>query len=357
MWKQYIFYYPQAISLMGFLAIFLFGWIQLTHYRKKIQKLYNATPTILSVLLHPRPANIQRALYIGWIFIWILCCIALMSPYQEKSSLFSSNTTSKISIPEEIIFLIDTSASMRVRDGEQQKTRLEEAKSIIEDIVTHLKGETVSLYAFTSELTPVVPSTLDYLFMQLAVRDLHIEQGDVGGTQFFPVFQALQKQLSSLAENKKYSLIVLTDGGDRALDFLEDTEKEKKEELLLKEFPLLENHIGFYIIGIGSVIPKIIPKVEMNGKPVFSGLQSSFLEKWAKKQQGKYEKGDEGSSLQTAQKIIQHIQLKKSVALATAPFFNQKEHTTFIHQYYQIPLGLALLWYGCNLLLISIYRL
>lgn len=190
MGRDVFFNTPQAAFLLFILLPILIGYLLLIRYRKRRQDAYAAQETIAR-LLTPRSRLMTFSKIGGWLIIWSLVCLALMEPFGNirYPSLPGQASGSAKGIPHfaphEIIFLTDTSASMGVPDGTDGNTRLEEAKLIMEDIMRQLNGQMVSLYAFTSELSAVVPSTLDYLFVRLSINDLHLDEGAIGGDTFW----------------------------------------------------------------------------------------------------------------------------------------------------------------------------
>ena len=94
--------------------------------------------------------------------------------------------------------MLDTSASMSVEDTRQKNTRLEVAKEIIDEMVQKLDGQNVALYSFTSALTPIVPLTLDYLFTRLMLQDVHLNYGEVAGTDLFESLEMPGEPMKSI---------------------------------------------------------------------------------------------------------------------------------------------------------------
>jgi len=359
--REILFSLPQAVFLILLLIPFFLAEIALTRYRRKQQQAY-ASSTLLSRLLIPRSPGLRRTKIAGWALIWTLLCLAFMEPfgnirYSSLSAHSSSDAHAKPQLAaHEVIFLVDTSASMRVPDGPDGQTRLEAAKGIMEDILRQLKGQTVSLYAFTSELSAVVPPTLDYLFTRLAIKDLHIDQGDVGGTRFAPVLTALKKQAFPEPSSKHYTVIVLTDGGDTQLEALNGEAREKEKQAILNAIPNPEQlHLRLLTIGLGSTKPQPIPHVTYNGKPVLSKLEPEILQQLAAQERGKYYMAEEWTSWDLAQQIL--TQIKRDDWGNTPGTQGEREvsavkkEDVIVDLYYQIPLGLAILFYLLNLLL------
>jgi len=349
------FHFPQAAFLILLLIPFIWGELALTRYRNQQQQLYASSDALLSRLLVPRSRGIRWMKVGGWALVWTLLCLALMDPFSKRYSPSLSSFAKPSIVLHEVIFLVDTSASMRVPDGREGQTRLQKAKEIMEQVLSQLKGQMVSLYAFTSTLTPVVPATLDYLFTRLAIKELQIDQGDVGGTRFAPVLATLKAQAFLTPSQKYYSVIMLTDGGDTQLETLKgDAREEERERILhaLSDSP--SYHVRLFTIGLGSQHLKRIPQVTFEGKPVFSQLEPEILQQLAEKERGKYYVANEWSSWDLAEELMTTI---KENVISSLGMQSQrqvvpvKKEDLIVDLYYQIPLGFALLFYLLNVFL------
>jgi len=179
------FHSPEIAFLMMLVSVFFFSQLSLYYYRKKQIQSY-ADSRLLPKLVRNR-SRLASFYKIGaWGVIWILLCFALMSPEGNVRYLSDpSNEVLEAKKTHELIFLVDTSASMGVRDSENKQTRLEKTKTIMQDLIGQLKNTSISIYAMTSTLTPLVPQTLDFLFARLVVREIEINQGEIGGNRIF----------------------------------------------------------------------------------------------------------------------------------------------------------------------------
>lgn len=365
--REILFNLPQAGFLILLLIPIFLAQLALTHYRQKQQQGY-ASSTLLSRLLIPRSPGLRHTKNVGWILIWTLICLALMEPFGNlRYSSLSAHPPSPVKVQlqltsQEVIFLVDTSASMRVPDGSDGQTRLEAAKGIMQDTLRQLRGQTVALYAFTSELSAVVPPTLDYLFLRLAINDLHIDQGDVGGTRFASVLAALKQQAFSKPSPQHYTIIMLTDGGDTQLEALQGNAQEQARQTILNAISNPQQlHLHLFTIGLGSPQPQTIPDVTFEGKPVLSKLEPEILQQLATHERGKYYQALDWTSWDLAQELmaqidkdhvieLQGMQTERKVAAIT-------KEDVIVDLYYQIPLGLALLFYLINVLLPDVRRI
>lgn len=358
---EILFKFPQLAWLILLVIPLFFAQFALSRYRKKMQFMYTA-PFLLPRLLIARSILLRHTKNIGWGIIWILACLALMGPFGNiRYSSFSSNFQSQV-IPHEVIFLVDTSASMRVTDGYNDQSRLDTAKSIMEEVLKQLHGQTVSLYAFSSELSAVVPPTLDYIFTRLMMNDLHINQGDVGGTDFTSILTSLKEQVFSKPSLQHYTIFMLTDGGDTQLEFLKGASRNQAKEAILNALPNPEQfHIQIFTIGIGALQAQPIPNVSFQGKPVNSKLEPHILQSLAEQGRGSYYMAEKWTSWNLARELVS--QMNKShfshlkIAQAERKIATVKKEDMIVDLYYQIPLGLMLLFYFLNLLLPDVRRL
>lgn len=367
MGREIFFNLPQAAFLLLLLLPLLAGQFFLSRYRKKQQLAYAPAETIAR-LLTPRSPLFTLTKIAGWSLIWILCCAALMEPFGNirYPSLPAQSSPSQTQLkpfyaPHEVIFLVDTSASMGVPDGTDGSTRLEEAKNIMEDIMRQLNGQTVAIYAFTSELSAVVPPTVDYLFVRLSIKELHIDEGDVGGTRFAPVLTSLQQDAFPQPTSKRFTIFMLTDGGDTQLEALTGSAREQEKQAILAAISNPQKfHVRLFTIGIGSLKPQPIPHVMDEGKPVQSKLEPEILKELASKNRGIYYNGGEWTSWDLAQDLKKEMGddpiINPLEAQAERQVNMAKQEDAIVDWYYQIPLGLALLFYLINYLLPDVRR-
>lgn len=367
--RDIYFIYPEAASLMAFLLPLLIFQFSLVRYRWRQTRAF-ASPSSLNQILVPRSSlsNYLKIIFMG--FAWLFFCLSLMDPQgnwryravspQQPQQEFTNFSTRQI--PHEVVFLVDTSASMNVADTSDGKTRLDRAKDLIDDILAQLRGTTVSLYAFTSSLTPLVPSTQDYLFTRLVVKSLSINQGEVGGTDFTHILSQLAKKLFPFPKNKLYTLILFSDGGDNQFESLQGNERQKALNHLLDILPNPEDfHFRLFTIGLGADQPSLVPDVSFHGKPVYSKLEPALLEELAKRYRGMYYIAYSGTTWNLAQEIKQKI-LEDSQHMQPVQSLERKVIKTnradlLSDLYYQIPLALAIIFLIISLLLPNVRRL
>jgi hypothetical protein len=155
-WRAIHYGWPEA-ALLLFVALILLGvFIRLYQYRQKKLTAY-ADPRILALIQEPRrtiPFWIKSLFFCA---AWIFAVMALMGPKGNgrypMSPLEQLNKPSKPhtvrQVAQDVVFLIDASASMGVADTRSGKSRLDEAKEIVEEVVSRLRGQNAALFAFT----------------------------------------------------------------------------------------------------------------------------------------------------------------------------------------------------------------
>lgn len=328
-----------AIVMVSFLVPFIFGQWRLFYLRRELTNAFG-TLKVREQLLVPRSRFFNQLKVLAFSIAWTLFIIALMGPighFRLREMPDVSQTTSIAS--HELVLIIDASASMGVPDGTGKETRFDEAKAILQDLVEQQQATTISLYAFTSVLTPIVPPTLDYLFLRLAIKDLQINEGDAEGTNIEKSLKSLYEKIIPLAGQKTYSIVLLSDGGDSDSSLF----KLPKSEMIYLD-----------VIGIGSSVPHVIPNVSQNGEEVRSKLEESFLRRLAQEGHGTFYLAEGISGWELAQSITEKMKRENkgvSETLSNKKILQLNDKNVIYDFYYQIPLGIALLFYGLAWLL------
>lgn len=283
-------------------------------------------------------------------FAWIFAVIALMQPKGNEQYLNpgkqedQSTKNEKRRKPHEMIFLLDASASMSVKDAHGGISRLEYAKEIGDEMISRLNGQNASLHAFTSESMQLSPSTLDYLFVRLMLRDLKINEGETEGTDLLKALKAIRQQYFPQPTNSLKTLVILTDGGDTHLESLKGPEKEKALEAILNVVNgAQEDHLRVYTIGLGSKQGKEIPGISFEGKPVLSAENESLLRKLSIRGRGEYYDANEENVVSIADRLFKSLAQDNPFVHEGEKIENQDESASGFDLYFQYPLFLAIL--------------
>jgi Ca-activated chloride channel homolog len=306
-------------SLPLLLFLFLVFFIEDRKKRKRQKAIFGKQIDNSFLLLKTSLKNTR--LYRSALFLTVLLLLlSLSKPFflvaktEEKvddvsgDALVASNSLSHKRPSKEIAFLLDTSYSMSVKDTRQGVSRLELAKDIIEELVGQLDGEEVALYAFTSEVTRLVPSTYDYLFFRLLNKQVELNEGDVAGTDLLHMLDYLDSQHYGRFKREAQAVILFTDGGDTRLEQLKGKNREQELSLILSRLGAFkERGVRFYTVGLGSQQGEIIKGISHDGKVVRSSLDEELLMKIASETKGEYYYAGGDSTLHLARNLRDQI--------------------------------------------------
>ena len=295
---------------------------------------------------------------------WIATTIVLMQPkgkghYPEgqEGKKWVSDKREKEGIIQrkahDVIFLVDASMSMEVPDVRGGQTRFQFAKEIVDQMISRLKGESIALYAFTSDTTKLSPLTMDYLFVRLMLRQMPINEGDVAGTNITEALARMRDEHFLTITPKRQTLVILTDGGDTHLEELKGDERQGAIDSLENFFNHAEElDLSVFTIGLGSREGGNIPNIEYEGKPVHSSLNEQLLKELSRRGVGKYYYANEFSAVDLAQDFVNAINLPVGIEeyrIKTRSQVKGSEDLVY-DLFFQIPLGIALLLLGFVLL-------
>lgn len=351
-----VFYmWPHTVYLMLALPLFLFLYWKLQRERKKALESFSKS-ALHNNILHRR-ARLYTVIKIVLLLLsWMMLTIALMQPIvwyypdEEKVPLLekilewdfdglSTSVRSKQVQAHEVVVVIDTSASMSVKDAPGGKTRLEYARELSDALIGELNGQMVSLYAFTSELTPLVPATLDYLFTRLILRDVKINEGDVSGTDFQTLLERLRKKYWANESNRLVTLFMISDGDDTAFS------KNEVDYQSLKALVDGGEHLRVVTVGVGSDLGAVIPEVTYQGGTVTSSLNEKLLQSIAMEN---FYFSSSGTDPQNLMKRI--VNVIRRVGKPTEETLASEKPFREIQLFY-LPLILAIIFLGLSIVL------
>lgn len=352
--------FPNAALLFLLVLPFILLWIAYLHYRHKQLTAYTSPALLdrLAILRSPFLMKI-KVLLLGLSFMFAVA--ALMGPighlhYRQDPALSSpSSKTQDSALPQrqthDVIFLVDTSASMGVQDATAGRSRLDEAKIIIDEIISQLKGDNVALAAFTSTLTPLVPSTMDYLFTRLILKNVQINEGAIGGTDLTKTLQKLQQDYLLPTNHKYYTVILVSDGGDNKIEKLEGLARQTAIKELLTVIPNpQELNLRLFTIGVGSSKGGIVPRVLSQGHSVESTLEPEILQQLASAERGLYYEASRTSTWTLIQNLLEKIKQdplyrdkNSAESTMTRTIITAQDSELLYTSYFQLPLGLSLL--------------
>lgn len=345
-WRSIQYEWPQAGLLLIFAVLIAWAWYRLNLYRaNKLAGL--ADEKLLNAILEKREP----------VYFWLkvgLCCLvwmggilALMQPKGNERyvsngvPLHSAEGVHRKKMAE-VVLLIDASASMNVKDVHAGLSRENAAKQIAEAIISKMEGENISLYAFTSALIQQVPSTTDYLFARLMLRQLRVNQDETSGTD---LKQALEVVRLDYFKNplKPKVLILLSDGGDTHYESLVGQERQDAISGIVEPLKdIEEQNITAYVVGMGSLEGGIVPEVDFEGHTVHSSLEEDLLRRISVAGNGEYFSANEMSTEEIAHKIAEVISLKSGEGQPIPLHDLGGERSPVYDLYFQIPLGMAM---------------
>jgi len=347
--------YPQAAYLVILLIPFFFLFLYLSIYRKTVfQKL--ASQNLLDTILYRRPTfNYWRKCFLLSL-AWVLATFALMDPkgnarYPESIEKEEKKEKQGVNLKRkshEIIFLVDTSASMAVKDARNGQSRLDYAKEILDETIRRLNGESVSLYVFTSETNKQVPSTLDYIFTRLVLRNTGINEGGAGGTNLHDAINHVMNDYPSHPDEKLKTLIVFSDGGDGIYEEGSDVNKKNRLDQIVKIIDeSSKKNLRVVTIGMGSREGGEVPNVVYKGQSVSSSLDPTILKELSKKGRGQYFESNSYGTLVLIDRLVEVVgrdnPFLKEYEAKVQVYLDKEGHNFIYDRYYQRPLGVAIL--------------
>ena len=183
------------------------------------------------------------------------------------------------------VIAVDVSASMRAQDV--TPTRLENAKRMLQMLVTRLREDRLGIIAFTSKAFIQCPITTDTDALNYFIGSLQPNMLPIAGTSLAAPVELAARMLSTYPGQK--ALILLTDGEDHTPDELKHAQEIAQQ-----------NSIRIITVGIGTTQGALIPdrvdasghvveyKKDKSGKTVVSKLDETSLAQLAKATGGVY---------------------------------------------------------------------
>lgn len=335
---------PKAAILMlaAFLLILLFQYAFLM--RKRAADRF-APPELLAKMADLRPKGETLIRCLAFLLSWIFACLALMGPQGNAHYSSSVEGLSQEAFNQNILFLIDTSESMSVKDTRTKETRLSAAKEIADQIAKRLVGYNLMLISLTTEAYPVVPLTLDNLYFRLVLKQLNFNEGEAPqGTDFFKIFSNLKNVYDVDPKSHYQILIVLSDGEDLQLDELSaDMRQRRINEIASFVSPKNFPHLKVFTIGMGSETGGEVPGVIFQGRKVISKLNTTLLKAISRAGGGEFYAANNDTSEELANQIVTEIK-EREKKLQKEPLRGVEGGALLTYdEYFQIPLLLSLI--------------
>jgi len=251
-------------ALAGMLLVL---WLGRVRKRHALHLLFS-THAFEQLTAHLRPESKWRnALLIITVF---LLFVALAGPQWGTEIVEAQGSFAQT------VIAVDVSASMQAKD--LLPDRLDNAKTMLRMLITHLKDERIGLIAFTSKAFIQCPITTDEEALNYFISLLEPDMLPVSGTSLAAPVQLAAQMLAKYPGQK--ALILLTDGEDHS-----------PEELEAAKTAAQKNGVRIIAIGLGTEEGTLIPekisptgqvleyKKDRQGNTVVSKLdQKSLLE-------------------------------------------------------------------------------
>lgn len=193
-------------------------------------------------------------------------------------------TTRRQSQGSDIVFLIDVSASMDVRDV--PSTRLDEARREALGLLQRLEGSRVAVVAFSGDAVRLCPLTLDQAATRLVIESLESGSISTPGTD---IGKALESAGRALPPGRRddQAIVMWTDGEDL----------EGRAAVAINE--IAKSGVRLFTVGVGTPGGDVIPvlddhgrsidvKRDENGRVVRSQLDERLLRDLARRTRGAY---------------------------------------------------------------------
>lgn len=330
------------IWLIALIPLLLVMLLSAYHRKKSLKKL--ADPSLwhrIAYLHDPFRMNVKMFLLaLGWFF----AVIALMQPQGNEKYLNVRKSQEKkivsATIPLDLFLMIDTSQSMAVKDGRDQRSRLEMAKEIADQFVAEITSDQVALAPFTSTVDLMVPLTFDRVFVRLMLREMSYNEGDSTGTDYFAVLKEMGENELKIYPKRPKAILFFSDGGDNQIEIAQGENRKKLIEDLSGIAKGL--NVPIFSIGIGTKQGGDVPDIKPGGKPVISKLQEDVLKAIGESSKGMYFDANAYNVQELA------LQLKKSLdqyRTYAAERLSSTAPPGIFTDYFQIPLAFACLFF------------
>lgn len=230
-----------------------------------------------------------------------------------------------------IMFLLDVSNSMNAEDIEP--SRLNEAKNIIINTMSHLKNDRVGIVIFAGNATSIMPLTTDYTAAETYLEGIETSVIKTQGTDFLEAMKVVASKFKNISKGSR-KVVIVSDG--------EDNEGNMDAAVKLAK----EEGISVTSVGVGteqgSPIPEYLAgqlmgyKTNEMGETVISKREDNALKSIATETNGQY---IDGNNLDNAvQKLSSQLNSDRSGTLQKVKSF------VGIH-YYQYTLAISLFFF------------
>lgn len=264
------------LGLLLLLPLALFEWRGLVRAQRSLKLLLGPQPLpgLMSQML-PQRRMAQMGLRLCAVF---LLGLGAAGPQWGREAVRRQSQGS------DIVFVLDVSASMEVRDV--PPTRMEEAHREAVALLERLQGSRVGVVAFAGDAVRLCPLTLDQAAVRLTLETIGPGAVSEPGSDLGKALRAAMKLLPQ-GHRDEQAIVLWTDGED-----LEGHAREALEELR-------RGGLRVFVVGVGTPAGDIIPIVDAagivvdtkkddQGNTVRSRLDENLLREVARRTGGSY---------------------------------------------------------------------
>jgi len=253
------------------IIILIFTW---TYYRKKrfVNKYFSEENFVRYSGFRLKRNMILRTVFAS--FFLLMLVLALARPGWGRKPVNIKREGS------DVVIAVDISSSMNTQDI--KPSRYFRVKQAVKELLDQLKGDRVSLVFFGGDAFVMIPFTLDYYTVKLALDNLDPQDFPMPGTNYGNLFLKTKDMLERSNSASKM-MVIFSDG--------EDLEQTEDSFLRLPDTKV-------YTVGIGTEKGGVVPNFDengnrigvkkYNGEIVMSRLQEKNLSKIARLNSGKY---------------------------------------------------------------------
>ncbi len=218
----------------------------------------------------------------------LLACVALiigLARFQLTSQLETETTKGR-----NIVIVLDLSRSMSTKD--LKPSRLDQAKVLIYELLETLPNERIAVVGFAGVPFLFAPLTPDHDAVRTVVEQLDCESVATGGSALADAVQLGIQTLKETAQTNN-GMIILTDGEEHEPEFLKTAED------------IAKSNTYTFTIGVGTKQGGFIPDTNVRdgkfrdsrGNPVLSRLETSTLQAFAQKTNGRFAEATSAASI------------------------------------------------------------
>lgn len=174
---------------------------------------------------------------------------------------------------------------------------------------------------------------------------MQINEAETSGTSFVPIVAWIKDHQKKLPAHQLLSCIILSDGGDNAVELLSKEQRSKQIAKLLSGIAV-NSRSQVLTIGIGSSEGGKIPGILNKGQAVHAILQEQLLQQLALQSSGKFWNAQAFAPLILAHQVVAEIKEQLQAAVDTIKqrqLFAGRASEPIFDEYFQQPLLFAML--------------